>query len=237
MQNIAAIGWREFRSYFDSPIAYVVIDVFLVVSSWLFLRQFFVAGRADMRLYFSLLPWFFLFFAPAITMRLWAEERKIGTDEILLTLPIRTSEAVLGKFVAALGLVFVTLLLSGILPVAIHHYAPLDRGPVIGSYLGSLALAAAFLAAGLFISALTENQIVAFILSVALAFAMLMVGTSMVVSSLPPSLGPLAEYIGLQNHFGSIARGVIDTRDIVYYVSVTAFFLLLNSFVVDQRRR
>lgn len=237
MSNVLSIAWRELRSYFDSPIAYVVIDVFLVMSSWLFLQRFFVMGQADMRPFFSFLPWLFLFFAPAITMRLWAEERKLGTIEVLLTLPVRTVEAVLGKFLAALGLVATTLLLSAILPLSIQRLSPLDMGPVIGGYLGALALASAFLAAGLFVSGLTENQIVAFILSVTLSFLLLMVGTSLVVSSLPKSLGKLAEYIGLQNHFESIARGVLDSRDLVYYLSITALFLALNAYVIEHRRR
>ncbi len=237
MSNILAIAWREFRSYFDSPIAYVFIDVFLVLSAWLFLREFFVMGQADLRNFFSLLPWLFLFFAPAITMRLWAEEKKLGTYEILLTLPVRTVEAVIGKFIAALGLVATTLLLSAVLPISVNHIAAVDRGPVLGGYLGALALAAAFLAAGLFVSGLTENQIVAFIISVTLSFFMLMVGTELVVAALPKSLGSLAEYLGLQNHFQSIARGVIDSRDVVYYLSVTIFFLGLNTYVVENGRR
>lgn len=237
MNNVIAIARREFRSYFDSPIAYVFIDVFLMVSAWLYLREFFLVGQADLRPFFTFLPWLFLFFTPAITMRLWAEEKKLGTFEILLTLPVRTIEAVLGKFVAAIGLVVATLALSLVLPAAIHHYVELDLGPVIGGYLGALALAAAFLSVGLFISALTENQIVAFILSVTISFFLLMVGSDLVVSSLPKSLGPVADYLGLQNHFQSIARGVVDSRDVVYYVSVSLLFLVLNTFVVESSRR
>ena len=237
MSNVLPIAWREFRSYFDSPIAYVFIDVFLVMSSFFFLKDFFLLGQADMRPFFNVLPWMFLFFAPAITMRLWAEERKLGTDEILLTLPVRTLEAVLGKFIAAMALVAVTLGLSLVLPISIHGLVPLDPGPVIGGYLGTMALASAFLAAGLFVSSLTENQIVAFIVSVTLSFLLLMVGTSFVVFSLPRALGPWAEYLGLKNHFESIARGVLDTRDVVYYLSVATFFLGANTWVVAHGRR
>lgn len=235
--NALWIAWRELRSYFDSPIAYVFINVFLVVSTWWFLRDFFLMGQAEMRPFFAFLPWLFLLFAPAITMRLWSEERKLGTYEILLTLPIRTTEAVLGKFLAAMGLVAVTLALSCVLPLSIDHYAAMDWGPVLGGYLGALALSAAFISAGLFVSGLTENQIVAFILSVLLAFMMLVVGTDLVVFSLPRSLGPMAEYLGLQNHFQSIARGVIDSRDVVYYLSVALFFLTLNTYSVEHGRR
>src|SRR4030042_6522472 len=225
MNHITAIIKKELRNYFNSPLAYIFIRIFLVVSSWLFFRSFFIQSQATMRSYFALMPWLFLFLIPAVTMRLWAEEKKLNTQEILFTWPIKDYEAILGKFLASLIFITTTLILSLSIPITISFIGGLDWGIVIASYLGALFLGAAFLAIGLFISRLTDNQIIAFFLAVALSFAIFIVGEDFVLYSLPNFLVNLAQYLGLGSHFASINRGVLDSRDILYYLSVIGFFL------------
>jgi ABC-2 type transport system permease protein len=236
MSNVFAIARREFQGYFNSLIAYVFLVIYLLLTNWLFFRVFFLNGQANMRLMFDIIPWVFLFFVPAITMRLWAEEKKIGTMELLMTLPVKDGEAVLGKFTAALGLLGLALALTFPLPVIVSTVGNLDWGPVFGGYLGSILIGAAYLAIGVFISSLTENQIVAFILSVVGIFALYMIGSDIVVFSLPSSMAPIMEYLSLGTHFESIGRGVIDLRDIVYYLSVIVFFLYLNVRSIESRK-
>jgi len=236
MRNIAAIFQKELRTYFNSTIAYIFIVVFLVISNWLFFRTFFLADRATMRDYFAMLPWLFLFFVPAITMRLWAEEKKLNTMELLMTMPVRDWEVVLGKFLASLLLLTITILLSLPIALTISTLGDMDPGPVLGGYLGAFLMGAAYLAIGLFISSLTENQIVAFIVSVTLTFALLIVGESIVVAVVPSWLAPVCEFLGLGSHFDSIGRGVIDSRDIIYYLSLIGFFLFLNVKGIESRK-
>lgn len=189
-----------------------------------------------MRSYFNLMPWLFLFLIPAVTMRLWAEEKKLNTQEILFTWPIKDYEAILGKFLSSLIFIAVTLILSLSIPITISFVGELDWGIVIASYLGALFLSAAFLAIGLFISSLTDNQIIAFILAVAVSFAIFIIGEDFVLYALPNFLVTLAAYIGLGSHFASINRGVLDSRDIIYYLTVIFFFLYLNTRQIESRK-
>ncbi len=234
MRIFYAIFKKEFRSYFNSPIAYICITVFLVVSNWWFLslRGFFVVGQASMRSFFGLMPMMFLFFVPAISMRMWAEEKKLGTMEILMTLPVRNHQVVLGKFCASFCFLALTVLLTFPLIITVAVLGNPDGGPIIGSYLGVLLMGAAYLAIGLFISSLTENQVIAFIISMAIIFTMMIVGSDMVLFSVDDFLGgflvPILGYLSLSAHFNSIGRGVIDSRDLIYYFSVIGFFLYLN---------
>lgn len=237
MNNIFTIAKREFKAYFLSPIAYVYLTVFLVAMSWFFFRAFFVIGQADLRVLFDTMPWVFLFFIPAVTMSKWSEERKLGTIETLFTLPVRDIEIVLAKFLAALSLVALSLALT--LPIAFTAalLGNLDWGPTIGGYLGCLFLGGAYIAIGLFISALTESQIIAFVGGVAACFIMLVVGTPFITGGATNLLTQALQYAGLGTHFASIARGVIDSRDVVYSVSVIGFFLYLNLQVLTSRAR
>ena len=228
MRNFYAIFKKEFKSYFNSPIAYIFITVFLVLSSWLFLRGFFIFGQANMRSFFGLMPWIFLFFVPAVTMRLWAEEKKLGTMEILMTLPVRDHEVVLGKFLASFCFLMLTIALSFPLVITVAFLGDPDGGPIIGSYLGVLLMGGAYLAIGLFVSSLTENQIIAFIISIVLIFALIIIGQDIVLFAVPNLLVPILSYLSLEVHFDSITRGVIDSRDLIYYFSVIGFFLYLN---------
>lgn len=236
MKNIGTIFRKEFRSYFSSPIAYIFIISFLVVTSWLFFRTFFLVNQASLRSFFALLPWVFLFLAPAVTMRAWAEERKLGTIEILMTLPVRQSEVILGKFLAGFVFLSLTMLLTFPLPVTVLVLGNPDMGPIWGGYVGACLLGGAYLAIGLFASSLSENQIVAFIVAIMLCFVLLIVGESFVLFNVPHALVPVLSFLGLGAHFQSIGRGVLDSRDIIYYVSVIGFFLFLNQLSLESRK-
>ncbi len=236
--HVAAIFRKESRSYFASPLGYVFILFYLLVSNgfFFFLHDFFRVGQASMRGYFVMLPWIFLFFVPAVTMRLWAEERKAGTLEVLLTMPLRETEVVLGKFLASLGFLAITLAFTITVPVSIGLLGRPDWGVMAGSYAGALFLGAAYLAIGLWISSLTESQVVAFIASVAAIFLLLVAGVA------PEWLGSVGwfaafcEYLSLFSHFQNILRGVLDSRDVVYYVIVVWFFLYLNVKNIEARK-
>lgn len=236
MQNINAIFKKEFRSYFNSPIAYIFITFFLGISSWLFFRTFFLSNEAEMRGFFGLMPWIFLFFIPAVTMKLWAEEKKLGTAEILMTLPIKDYEVVVGKFLASFGLLAVTTLFSLSIPLSVIYLGDVDGGALVCGYIGLLLMGGAYLAIGLFASTLTENQIVAFILGISVCFVLLIIGEDFVLFSTPDWLFPLFSYLGLGAHYSSILRGVIDSRDIIYYLTVIGFFLYLSTLLVESRK-
>lgn len=236
MRSAVAVFQKELRSYFNSPIAYIVIILFVGFADWLFFRSFFMAGSASMRLYFTMLPWLFMVFAPLITMRLWAEEKKLNTLELLMTMPLRDWEAVLGKFFSSLFLLVAMLVLSLPLAFCVSSLGNMDWGPVIGGYLGAFLMGAAYLSIGLFVSCLTQNQIVAAIVSFFICFGMWIVGEAIVVFMAPASLAGILEFIGLGSHFDSIGRGVIDSRDIIYYLTVIGFFLFLNIKGVESRK-
>lgn len=230
------IAWKEFRSYFASPIAYVVLLAFVALANWFFFRLFFITRQADMRMLFTIMPWFLLFLVPAIAMGKWAEERKLGTMELLLTLPVSDRAVVMGKFWGSLALIATALALTLPLPLTVSALGQMDWGPVVGGYIGLLLMAAAYLAIGLFVSSLTQNQIVAFIISIVVCFALYILSEPIVTAALPTGLAMIAEYAGASAHFESIGRGVLDSRDVIYYMSVIGFFLWCNWRVVHTRR-
>ena len=236
MSSILTIFKKEFKSFFISPIAYVFITVYLVITGFLFFQSFFLINQADMRGYFGLLPWVFLFFVPAITMRSWAEEKKVKTLELLLSWPVSDFQVVFGKFLAAFGFLSIAILLSITIPITIAILGSPDPGPIIGGYMGALLMGAAYLSIGLWVSSYTENQIVAFILGVVVTFVFFFIGSPFVTMVAPSWLVPIMNYIGLGNHFESIERGVIDSRDILYYLSITGFFLFLNVQSLGSRK-
>lgn len=236
MNHILAITKKELRNYFNSPLAYIFISLFLVITGWLFFRNFFLIGQATMRGYFSLIPWLFLFLIPAITMRLWAEEKKLNTTEVLFTWPIKEYEAVIGKFTASFLFLLITLILSLSIPITISFIGDLDWGIVIASYLGTLFLGSAFLAIGLFISSITDNQIIAFIVSITVCFVLFIISENLVILSLPNFLSGIFQYSGLSYHYASINRGVLDSRDIIYYLSIIGLFLYLNTRQIEKRK-
>jgi ABC-2 type transport system permease protein len=237
MNGLFTITAREFKSYFLSPIAYVYLITFLVVTNWVFFHGFILIGQADLRPLFTIMPLIFLFFAPAVAMGRWAEERKLGTLELLLTLPVKDWQAVMAKFMAGVALVAVAVLLIMPAVITADLVGNLDWGPIVGGMLATVLLGGAYLSIGLVFSALTENQIIAFILGVVGCFAMLVIGTPLVAGGSGGIWASVATYAGLGTHFQSIARGVIDTRDIVYYLSVIGFFLYLNLIVLRTRTK
>ncbi len=236
MRNMLTIFQKEFKSYFNSPIAYIFIITFLLFSNWLFFRTFFLIGQAHMRPLFGILPWLFLILAPAITMRAWAEEKKMGTMEVLMTLPLKDYEIVLGKFLASFIFLIIAVLLTFPLALTIYFLGKPDNGTIIGGYLGACLMGGAYLAIGLFISSLTQNQIIAFIVSIVVCFAFLIIGEDIVLMSAPAILSPVFTYLGLGAHFESISRGVIDSRDLLYYSSIIGFFLFLNTLAIESRK-
>lgn len=226
---------KELMSYFNSPIAYIFIGVFLVAGNWLFFKNFFLIGETSMRSYFELLPWIFLFLCPAIAMRLWSEEKKSGTIEFLLTLPVTDWQVVWGKFLGALAFLTISLLLTITIPLSIVGLGNLDWGPVIGSYVGAIFLGAAYLSLGLFISSLTKNQIIAFVLGLVACFGFYVIGANFVLTGAPAFAVPIMSFLGLGTHFYNIARGVLDTKDVIYYLSFIFIFLWLNARIIESR--
>ncbi len=236
LRNIKIIAKRELGGYFNSPLAYIFIVVFLCISSWFFFRDFFLNDVASLREFFVILPWFFLFLIPAITMKLWSEEQKLGTLEMLMTAPITESDMVYGKFIASLTFFVLTVISSFILPVILFFIGNPDFGMIVGGYLGVLFLGASYLSIGLWVSGLTNNQIIAFILSALFIFILLILGEPFVLQSVPDFLVPVFKYVGIGTHFNSMARGVIDTRDIAYYTIFILLFLHFNIFSLKLRR-
>lgn len=238
MTRTRSIALRELGAYFNSPIAYVFLLTF-VGSAWFTFFNvggFFARGRADLRALFEAIPLLTLLLVPALTMRLWAEEEKQGTIEMLLTLPARDRELVGGKFLASWALLATGLSLTLVLPISVSLLGNLDWGPVFGGYLGALLLGAAYLSVGQFLSAITENQILAFILSLAICIALYGLGTETFTGLFPDQTAAVLRSLGTGSRFESIARGVIDLRDLVYYLSLTLFFLALSVGALRAKR-
>jgi len=218
MRQAIPIFKKEFKSYFVSPIAYIVIAIFLLVTGWFFFATFFLIGQANLRNFFSLLPIIFSFVIPAITMRLVSEELNIGSYEILLTMPVTLTDVVLGKFLAAVAFVSAMLVPTFAYPITVAALGQLDWGPVAGGYIGAVLLGAAFSAIGLLASALTRNQIIAFIVGMAVCFILTLLDKMLFF--LPRSMLGVLAYLGADLHFQNIAKGIIDSRDIIYFLSV-----------------
>jgi ABC-2 type transport system permease protein len=232
--NIKNIYFKELRSFFNSPVAYIVIIVFLVILGWFFTSNLFVANISSLRTVFEMTPFLLLFFAPAITMRLISEEKKTGTLELLITKPVKEAEIIVGKFLAAWTLYFFTLLPTLCYYITVSIVGSLDLGPVIGGYLGLYLVGAVFLAVSVFGSAITENQVVAFLVSFLIVFGLFMLDK--VLFYLPSYLASTFEYISVDYHFSNIARGVIDSRDMIYYASAIGFSLFMGTVALHKRR-
>ncbi len=238
LHKILAVTKKELRSYFNTPIAYIFI-LFLLIStsvSLFYFQQFLGSNTASFRGYFSTFPLVFVFILPALTMRSWAEERKMGTDEILLTLPFREFELVLGKFIAALALLTLVLLLSLPVPLMLAPLGNFDTGQIFCEYLGTLLLGSAGISIGLFISAVSYNQISAFMFGVIALLAITMLGSLQFVLSLPIGLSRVLDYLSLDYHFKGFVKGILDSRDLGYFIFLSAFFLFLNGKVIALRK-
>jgi len=233
---------REFAGYFSSPLALIFILIFLVLSGVFsfFLGGFYERGQADLVSFFSFHPWLYLFLVPAITMRLWAEEYKTGTIEVLLTLPISIATLVTGKFLAAWLFTGLALLLTVPLWVSVNYLGDPDNGVIVASYIGSWLMAGAFIAVGSFLSSLTDNQIIAFILTAVLSFALVAAGSPLVLDAFtqwaPATLLDGISAISVLSHFEAISRGVLDVRDIGYFLIVIITFLFATGFTVSGGR-
>jgi len=230
MNNMVPIIKKELKSYFNSPIAYILVVTFLVFSSiWIFyLQTFFASNIASLRGYFSVIPIVFIIVMPALTMRSWAEERKMGTMEVLLTLPFRESTLVVGKFLAALTLLAIMIALTIPIPALLSQFGNFDWGEILGQYVGVLLLGAAGISVGLFVSSLMSNQISSFLISLFVLLALTLISQVNRVLALPPWAANAVNFVSLGHHFSNFQRGLIDTRDLLYYAIVSALFLYLN---------
>ena len=242
MTNVWIICKRELSSYFGTPIAYVFLAIFVFLSGnfAFYIGNFFERGQADLQSFFQFHPWLYLFLIPALAMRLWAEERRAGTIELLFTLPVTMVEAVLGKFLAAWAFTAIALALTFPLWITVNFLGDPDNGVVLASYLGSLLMAGAFLAIGSCISALTRNQVIAFVVSGVVCLGFVLSGFPLVlelVSALAPALVVDAvRSFSFLTHFQAISKGVLQAGDIVYFVSLIVFWLFVNAVVIEWRK-
>ncbi len=234
LPNIFAIFRRELRSYFNSPVAYVVIVVFLAIIGWFFTSNLFLMNVASLRVVFELVPLVFLFFIPAITMRLLAEEKKSGTLELLTTKPVLDAEIILGKFLAAWVLLAAALAPTLLYVVTLASLGSPDLGPVVTGYLGLLLMGAVYIGIGLFSSSLTENQIVAFIISFLIVLALFLMDK--ILMYVPEGFASTVEFLGIDYHFSNIARGVIDSRNVIYFLSLLGFSLACATVSLGRRK-
>lgn len=242
MSGTLTIFRRELRSYFATPVAYVFIVIFLLMSGafTFYMGGFYERGQADLQPFFSFHPWLYLFLVPAVSMRMWAEERKSGTIELLLTLPVTLWQAVSGKFLAAWAFIAMALVLTFPIWLTVNYLGDPDNGVIFASYVGSLLMAGAFLAIGSCISATTRNQVVAFILTVVACFLLLLAGFPLVLDvfrAIAPQ-GVVDAIAGLSflTHFASISKGVIDLRDLVYFVLMIGVWLYATAVVIDMKK-
>jgi len=234
LRNTLIIFRKELRSYFNSPVAYVVIVVFLAIIGYFHTSNLFLMNIASMRLTFEFAPLVFLFIIPAITMRLISEEQKTGTMELLATKPLLDMEVVFGKFLAAWALVGLTLVPTLLYYITIASIGDIDSGPVIGGYVGLLLMAGVYVSVGLLASSLTENQIVAFIFGFLICFALFMLDKVLIY--VPSFMTSVVEYLGTDAHYQSIARGVLDSRDLLYFLSLMGFSLFLSVVSLERRK-
>ncbi|ORE89408.1 ABC transporter permease [Oceanococcus atlanticus] len=233
---------RELAAYFATPLAYIFIIIFLMLTGvfTFYLGNFFARGQADLQSFFNFHPWLYLFLIPAIAMRIWSEERKAGTIELLLTLPITMGQAVWGKFLAAWA--FIAIALAGTVPIwiTVNYLGEPDNGIIVAAYLGSLLMAGAYLAVGICISAATKSQVIAFIVSLMVCFVFTLAGFPLVLdmfsSWLPAGLTEAIASLSFLTHFQAIAKGVIDLRDVIFFAAFIAAWLYASAIVIDLKK-
>ena len=241
MIQILSIFRREFSGYFSTPVAYVFIVIFLFLNGifTFFMGDLFARGQADLEPFFTWHPWLYLFLVPALAMRLWAEERRVGTVELLMTLPVTVCQVVLGKYLAAWVFTGIALLLTFPVWLTVNYLGDPDNGVILAAYIGSFLMAGAYLAIGACISAMTKNQVIAFVVSVVVCFLFTITGLPMVThlfsSWAPQSVIDTISSLSFISNFQSISRGVIDARNVVYFASLIVFWLFVNTLVVGNR--
>lgn len=242
MNAISTIAMRELRAYFATPLAYVFIVIFLALMGafTFYIGGFYEAEQANLSAFFNFHPWLYLFLVPAISMRLWAEERRSGNIELLMTLPITTVQAVVGKFLAAWAFTGVALALSFPIWLTVNYLGNPDNGVILAAYVGSLFMAGGFLAIGSCISAASKNQVVAFIITVAICFLFLLAGFPLVLDFFsgwaPQALLDTVASLSFRTHFESISKGIIDLRDIIYFLMVIAAWLYATAVVIELKK-
>lgn len=242
MNPVNIIFRRELIAYFATPLAYVFIVIFLVLAGvfTFYLGNFFERGQADLQSFFTFHPWLYLLLIPAISMRIWSEERKTGTIELMLTLPVTMAQAVWGKFLAAW--VFVAIALAGTVPLwlTVNYLGDPDNGVIVAAYLGSLLMAGAYLAVGICISALTKSQVIAFIVSLVVCLAFTLAGFPLVLDLfsawLPQGITDAIASLSFLTHFQAISKGVIDVRDLIFFVAFIAAWLYASAIVIDLKK-
>ncbi|PPR33065.1 MAG: hypothetical protein CFH27_00754 [Alphaproteobacteria bacterium MarineAlpha6_Bin5] len=242
MKVLFNIVKRELASYFSTPLAYVFIVIFLMLigSFTFYLGNFFVRGQADLNSFFAFHPWVYILLIPAVTMRLWAEERKSGTIELLMTLPLTTAQSVIGKFFAAWIFICIALILTFPIWITVNYLGQPDNGVIFAGYIGSLFMSGAYLSIGSCISAITKNQVIAFVISATVCFIFTMSGLDIVLNFFkiwaPEFLVNTISSMSFLTHFESITKGVIEVRDFLFYLSVIFFWLFLNVIVVEFKK-
>jgi ABC-type transport system involved in multi-copper enzyme maturation permease subunit len=240
MRDVGIIFRREMGAYFESPIAYIFIVVFLILTGGFYTNGFFLAGVADMRDFFGTLPLYLLFFIPALTMRLWAEDQRLGTFELLMTLPMRPVHIVLGKYLAGLAFYGVTLACTLTIPLSLLWIGDPDLGAIVCGYVGALLLGGLFLAVGIFVSGLFKDQITAFVLTLLACSLFVLAGTPFFVAILDGWIGGLGSFLSgafaISTHFEGIQRGVLGTADVLFFVSFSVVFLILNTLSLEGRK-
>jgi len=242
MNPIRTVFKRELASYFATPVAYVFIVIFLVLAGTFtfYIGNFYERGQADLLPFFDFHPWLYLFLVPAVGMRLWSEERKSGTIELLMTLPITMWQAVLGKFLAAWAFIGIALVLTFPIWITVNYLGAPDNGVILASYIGSFLMAGAFLAIGSCLSACTRNQVIAFILTAVVCFLFLLAGFPLVLNFFsawaPQGLVDAVGSLSFMTHFTAISKGVIDLRDLIYFLLTIAFWLYASAVVIDLKK-
>lgn len=240
--NVGILFRRELASYFATPVAYVFTLIFLVLAGLFtfYFGNFYNRGQADLMPFFMYHPFLYLFLVPAVSMRMWAEERKSGSIELLLTLPVTMLEAVVGKFLAAWAFIGIALAMTFPIWITVNYLGDPDNGTIVAGYVGSFLMAGAFLAVGACVSAMTRNQVVAFILSIVICFLLLFAGFPLVLDAfgtvLPQVLVDAIAAISIWTHFDSIAKGVFDLRDLLYFLLMIGFWLYANAVVIDLKK-
>lgn len=242
MHNVMTVLRREFASYFATPLAFVFIVIFLLLAGafTFYLGDFYERGQADLAPFFNYHPWLYLFLVPALSMRLWAEERKSGSIELLMTLPITTWQAVLGKYLAAWLFAGLALALTFPIWITVNYLGDPDNGAILAAYIGSFLLAGGFMAIGACMSAATRNQVIAFIFTVVICFAFLLAGFSMVLGLFtgwaPQAVVDAIASLSFLTHFRSISKGVIDLRDLLYFGTLIITWLIATTIVLDMKK-
>ncbi len=242
MRPLCSIYKREFTSYFVTPVAYVFIVIFLFMTGifTFYLGAFYESNQADLEPFFRFHPWLYLFLIPAISMRLWSDERKSGTIELLMTLPVSITDAVVGKFLAAWSFTAVALFLTFPMWITVNYLGDPDNTVILASYIGSLIMAGGFLAIGSCISAFTKSQVIAFVISVVISFMFILSGFPMVLDLFqgwaPQAIVDAIASFSFLTHFTSIKKGVIDLRDIIYFAALISFWLYVNVVVIEAKK-